>query len=534
MWCGVTATPQWRRPRGTNKLLCNACGIFFTRYGKLPERSHHIHAVSNRASVAAVSVTLPAQPGMSASVAAVPEPYPLQSQGDADQAEPTSRIDGTDAGGESLREEVQVESQQKAVQPETLSRRRGGISFQTRFSSHKRKGAPQLESELVPDLDRSTTLVDMDTKASPAPSPEPPVAAAGAALPLRAMLAMGALSGQVRLSRLISQSAAPASGASGSVGLGTTTPVGSAIMERPTSTLLKVAPLALGLQNINQIQHLGLLGPSLMGSGALSSLYLQGLASAASTTPGSSTLDTARGLGRPGLIQSHEFGHAAATPALPPELLLGPFSLPVGSLTNREPLPNAASTVPPQRASYARPSKRQERPPAGESDDSNVSTESHAAMNGDPGTSHDEDEGGTATARPNISNMTTAATTSGTASSVPVGTLGGLSCSPPALPAEAHSLSAILARPATAVPSTLAAAAAGRVNTGSDGAPLSLPPLASGPTAPQLVPAGAGPDPSSVAQLLLQQPQVVLLEARKSKGPRGRAASATPSSSTQS
>lgn len=36
--CNTCTTPQWRRPRGINMLLCNACGIFFTRYGKLPEQ----------------------------------------------------------------------------------------------------------------------------------------------------------------------------------------------------------------------------------------------------------------------------------------------------------------------------------------------------------------------------------------------------------------------------------------------------------------------------------------------------------------
>ncbi len=37
----LSCSAQWRRPRGTNKLLCNACGIYFTRYGKLPEQRPH-------------------------------------------------------------------------------------------------------------------------------------------------------------------------------------------------------------------------------------------------------------------------------------------------------------------------------------------------------------------------------------------------------------------------------------------------------------------------------------------------------------
>ncbi|GIL43624.1 hypothetical protein Vafri_1320 [Volvox africanus] len=203
MWCGVTATPQWRRPRGTNKLLCNACGIFFTRYGKLPERSHHIHAAANQTPIAAVAVAPPAHPSMPSSVPAVQETYPLQSQGDVDQAEPASNrpaeIDAADAGDCSLHEQVKAESQQKALQSETVkSRRTGGIYSHTRSSPHKRKGAPQTESELLPCVERST-LVDMDTKASPAPS-EPSVAAA---LPLRATSPMGAISGHSGLCRLV-------------------------------------------------------------------------------------------------------------------------------------------------------------------------------------------------------------------------------------------------------------------------------------------------------------------------------------------
>ncbi|GLI68695.1 hypothetical protein VaNZ11_013157 [Volvox africanus] len=529
MWCSVTATPQWRRPRGTNKLLCNACGIFFTRYGKLPERSHHIHAAANQTPIAAVAVAPPAHPGMPSSVPAVKEPYPLQSQGDVDQAEPAhnwpAEIDATDAGGWNLHEQVKAESQQKAVQRETVSSRTGGISSQTRSSAHKRKGAPQLESELLPCMERSTS-VDMDTKASPAPS-EPPVAAS---LPVRATSPMHALSAHSGLSRLVMQSAAPAGAASVSVSGRITTPAGStaaaaaaAIMERPVSTLINVAPLVLGLQKISQRQHLGLLDPSITGLGALSSLpsYLQGPGSAAPVIQGkSSPADVVRGLGHPGFVQSHGLGRAATTLTLPPKLRPRPLLL-----------PNAALAAPPPRPSYVRPSKRHWRPLAGESDDSNVSTDSHAAMNGDPGTPHDDDEGGTATAGPNFTNITT---TSGSASSATVGTLGRLSYSPLTPPAGAHSLSAILARPGMAVPSTLVAAAADGVNTGSDGNPLLPPPLASEAIALQPLLAGAGPDPLSAAQLLLPQPQAVLLRARKSKGPRGHAASATPSSSTQS
>ncbi|GIL43622.1 hypothetical protein Vafri_1320 [Volvox africanus] len=478
---------------------------------------------------------------MPSSVPAVQETYPLQSQGDVDQAEPASNrpaeIDAADAGDCSLHEQVKAESQQKALQSETVkSRRTGGIYSHTRSSPHKRKGAPQTESELLPCVERST-LVDMDTKASPAPS-EPSVAAA---LPLRATSPMGAISGHSGLCRLVMQSAAPAGAASVSVSGGiirsAPVPAPAAIMEGPTSTLSNAAPLVLGLQKISQMQHL--LDPSLTGPGTLSSLsspYLQGPASAALVIEGSSTADVTRGLGYPGLVQSDGLGRAATTPSLPPELRPRPFFLPVGLLTNRETLPNVALAAPHSaRPSYVRPSKRHGRPLAGESDDSNVSTDSHAAMNVDPemdrGNSHDEGEGGTATARPKFTNIKTA---SGSASSATVGTLGGFSCSPPTPPAGAHSLSAVPARPGMAVPSALVAAAAGEVNTGSDGAPLLLTSPASDAIALQSMLAGAGPDQLSVAQLLLQQPQVVLLQARKSKGPRGRAASATPSSSTQS
>ncbi|MEW5303307.1 MAG: hypothetical protein WDW36_006012 [Sanguina aurantia] len=36
--CQCTLTPQWRRPKGRDMVLCNACGIYFSRYNKFPPR----------------------------------------------------------------------------------------------------------------------------------------------------------------------------------------------------------------------------------------------------------------------------------------------------------------------------------------------------------------------------------------------------------------------------------------------------------------------------------------------------------------
>lgn len=36
--CGIAESPQWRRPSGKKIVLCNACGIYYSRHHTLPKR----------------------------------------------------------------------------------------------------------------------------------------------------------------------------------------------------------------------------------------------------------------------------------------------------------------------------------------------------------------------------------------------------------------------------------------------------------------------------------------------------------------
>lgn len=36
--CGATESPQWRRPLTKKVVLCNACGIYYSRHHSLPKR----------------------------------------------------------------------------------------------------------------------------------------------------------------------------------------------------------------------------------------------------------------------------------------------------------------------------------------------------------------------------------------------------------------------------------------------------------------------------------------------------------------
>ncbi len=44
--CGATESPQWRRPLTKKVVLCNACGIYFSRHHSLPKRKKVCGAVA--------------------------------------------------------------------------------------------------------------------------------------------------------------------------------------------------------------------------------------------------------------------------------------------------------------------------------------------------------------------------------------------------------------------------------------------------------------------------------------------------------
>ncbi|KAG2497943.1 hypothetical protein HYH03_004205 [Edaphochlamys debaryana] len=499
MWCGVTATPQWRRPRGTNKLLCNACGIFFTRYGRLPERSQGTYSVSLQAAAAAPS---PA-PTPAPALAAAPVPVAAPPAAAKDRASPCS------AGPD--------------LPPSPLSLPGGppgpalaSAASLTGTSPLKRKDAPQPESELRCDAEEEeeeALVPDAEAPSVMQPPPPPP--------PL-----LPVLSGGLPLPSLAPAGAGPAAAASAAApALQPLQPLPGGLVQgaagltdgtaAPTSTLLTVAPLDLGSAGM---------GMGLLGGLPLALNRFGAVGSAAGSQPPASApgpvSTLAAALGASSACGPGSLAIALAQPPhqpppgvsmLPPDLLSRPFTLPPGLLPSVSLLDAAA---PPPRPLYARPPKRRERRPWGDSDDSGLSTDSHAAhSHNDPGNSHDEDDGGT----------TTTTTTSNSAFVA----LGGMSGSPPGL-----SLSPALFRPL--LPG-LPAPPAPALLTAGPGAG-GMPPqaggggFAPGSGAPQLPPLGAH---LSVPSQHPEPQQVILLPTRRSKGPRSRINSATPSSSTQ-
>ncbi|GFR41465.1 hypothetical protein Agub_g2154 [Astrephomene gubernaculifera] len=453
MWCGVTATPQWRRPRGTAKLLCNACGIFFTRYGRLPEKSQHAHS---RASA----------------TAAVAAPQPAEVEHPSKQEVIKAEVDDTDK-----------------QQPTTSTSSIAGAS------PHKRKDAPQAEAELLRCMEESAGSLVAGGAAAPALSSPGSMPHSMPAL----QTGLGrTLSGPQFLHAVGAQSA-PALAAAAAAGL---LPVAA----NNPGAFLSVAPLDLGLQQLS-MQQLGLLAQPLGGLAQLPALCMGSIADQ-----------------QCGAVVACMQGQPLGVPGMsgvPAELLARPFTLPPGILPSGVALLGGAA--PPQPV-YARASKRQERLPSGDSDDSNASTDSHAP-HGDAGCSHDEDDGGTTTTK--ASGITAPA--SGT-----VAAAGALSCSPPSMPGVISPSPLGECLPASSLLSGMPQASN----------PLALVPLAgAGPTSGVAlagslagmggVAVAAGMPSVAQGQAQSQQP-VIYLHARRCKGPRSRAASATPSSSTQS
>ncbi|KXZ56306.1 hypothetical protein GPECTOR_1g27 [Gonium pectorale] len=315
-------------------------------------------------------------------------------------------------------------------------------------------------------------------------------------------------------------SAAPASGLqrSGAAGSGAVHDPAFAAFHAPhASSLLTVAPLNLGLQHfgIQQLDQLRGLHPlDQMGSAPplpppaplrLTDGSAPPLACGVMGTSGAPR--GAQAPSAPGLLPS-------PLSMLPPELLARPFTLPPGLLPSGVPL---LDPQPVPRSLYARPPKRQERTPMGDSEDSNASTDSHAVTMHP--SSHDEDEGGTGLAGTSI--------TSGRG-----GAPGrGVSCSPPSsglfLPPSFFGRQAGLPLLAGAPPPPLPSVGSG----GAQGPGSAFAAAFAGPDGPpnaaSLVAGGGEPESSEAGP-------VILLPTRRSKGPRGRASSATPSSSTQS
>ncbi len=396
----------------------------------------------------------------------------------------------------------------------------------TASSPNKRKDAPQPEAELlccteepVPALPDGTLLPPASSRDRPLPLP------AGAS----ATPATGRPPGLLHTA-LADMALRPTGGTPGTAAAGTAG--GSPGTALANSTTLTVAPLDLsGLQLVPRPGD----GAALRLPASSSGLAASAAAAAAGAGSALWRLSGGAAAGPPGASSSIGGGMTIASnpiAMLPPDLLPRPFSLGTNvlhvpaSLFEPQPMP---------RLTYARPPKRRERLPIGESDDSNASTDSNAATNGDAGAWHEEDDGGTVTAATTATNST--GTTALAPSSSPSTGGTGLVLPPALLQCAAeteqqhhhhrqqHHHYQQQQQAADGTPSLSYALSGGNGLLGSTG----------GMDGGMLSAVGAQ---QLQLQLQLQLPavsgghSVILLQTQRSKGPRSRAASATPSSSS--